>query len=658
VWRILFAMPLLAEPRVDRLYPLGGQRGTETEIELTGSGLINTRGAEFDTPDLAWVRIVEATPGRVRGIAAIGPRAAPGPHLVRLVGPDGLSNTMMFNVGTLPALRESEPNDSIQKAQPVPSTPVEIYGELASREESDFYSIQAKAGQRLVFDLRAIEYGSQLESKLHLLDSTGRRIATVDDRSDYDDGPCLEHRFAEAGRYYVQVDQFHGPRAADAKNNTYILRVSSLPNVHHVSRLGGRRGTTVRARLAGTGLDELDSVHIVRARRAEYYRLTYPTTMPVDIDADGGYSIPGRVVDKSPDHADIDFAIPPDAPVGIYRLWAGTDVSGFEIDDGDGIDSVLASPRARNRHAFQAKVGEPLHVYLHAAQLGGPSLDSVLDLEDPAGRVVASNDDLVTGAAALGNPDSSLFHTAVADGTYTAVVRDRLNRGGPGFAYRLHVRRERPAFHLWTLPESLTVERGGSATIRLLMARDDGFDKEEVAVWTTGLVSVRSRFRPDQAWELGGDGLQMTTPEVRLEIPAPADLRCGRYRIRIFGEATRGGAGNGPVEAHAVLARGPLTNLFNFTRRPLASLDVEVVDPPPAKLKVEAMKATATVTVEGTDARGVEWFDLPDGATAKLVGAEGNRLVYDFAGKGSVRAIPGLRVAGRWVLGNPADLRF
>ncbi len=657
-WLLLLALSAYAQPKIDRVFPLGGQRGAETDLEITGANLINVRTVEFDTGDITWKRTIDANPGKVTGTVGIAPTAALGPHMMRIVGPDGLSNSMLFNVGRFPAVREKEPNDSVAKAQAITTVPAEVYGELATREESDFYAINVQANQRLVFDLRAIEYGSQLESKLHLLDSAERRIATMDDRSDYDDGPCIEHRFATAGRYYIHVDQFRGPRAADPKNNTYILRVSDLPNIHHLSRMGGQRGSTVRTTISGSGLLQVDKVRLTKARLAEYFRLTYPKTMPVDVRPDEAYTIEGRVIDKSPDHAEIEFSIPSDARVGIYRLWAGTDGPAFEVDDGTAIDAVLRQPRARNRHEIQAKAGIPLHVYTHAAQLGGPSLDSVLHLEDPSGKVVASNDDIVSGAAALGNPDSSLFYMPPADGAYTAVVRDRLNRGGTAYAYRLHVKHERPAFQLWTLPESLTVERGGKASIRVQMARDEGFDKEEVAVWVEGVASARAKFRADQAWELGGDGLQMTTPEVQLEIAVPADLPAGRYPIRIFGEPNRSGAGNGRVAAHAVLARGPLTNLFNFTRRPLASLDLEVIEPPPARLKAElTAPSTVAVTVEGAVVAAVEWFDLPANSAPRLTRTEGNRLVYEFSGKGTSRATPAANIAGRWSVGNTVEVK-
>lgn len=89
-----------------------------------------------------------------------------------------------------------------------------------------------------------------------------------------------------------------------------------------------------------------------------------------------------------------------------------------------------------------------------------------------------------------------------------------------------------------------------------------------------GIEVPPARFRSDQAWELGGDGLQMTTPEIVFPIRVPESIPAGRYALRVLGATPDGRV----VEARANMIRGPLTNLFNFVRRPLAGITLTVVD--------------------------------------------------------------------------------
>jgi len=704
---ILIALPLLGAvtpPQLEKVTPLGGQRGIEVRVEFTGTGLINVNSAVFDSQDLAWKSTVEAAPDKVVGVIAIGARAALGPHIVRLRGLDGDSGSFLFNVGQFPVRPETEPNDTHEQAQILSGFPLEVYGELHNRSESDVYAFDAKAGERLVFDLRTMEHGSFLECKMQLLDAAGKRLAFSDDRTDFDDSPYLERRFDQGGRYYLQIGQYHGPRAAQAKNSTYILRISSLPKISYSTNLGGQTGTVLRTRLAGQELQALDRIYLTKARLAEHFRFTYPHTIPVDIRRDAATGdaverIAGQVVSRSPDHCDVEFMIPSTASIGMWRLWAGARqgvIEGgfFEISRTSEVSEsamaslnavplvvrgVLGQPNERDRFTFAAPAGQTLHFHVQSAQLGAPSLDSVLELRDEQGKLLAANDDLVTGAASFGNPDSSLFFTAPADGKVQLTIRDRLGRGGPAYAYRLHAELRKPSFQLWTLPENLTVERGGSVEVNVRMAREEGFDKEQVEVWAEGFpagVTVeRAKFRADQAWELGGDGLQMTTPELTMKIQAPPSLPPGTYALQVRGAAAK--EKNDParrvVDAHANLLRGPLTNLFNFVRRPLPGIRLTVVEPWPVQLTLSVPaislqeRESQTVEVRLTSVPeniSVEWFGLSPEVRSELISRDRDRAVFRFTlrqapsalASKSLRLTPAAKVEGRWAVGSALDV--
>ncbi len=643
---MLLPAAMWCAPAITKMSPLGGQRGASVRMEIAGSELSNVHGAEFDTGGIRWQRTIAASSKRVEGEIVVDAGVGLGPHLMKLLSLDGHSQSVLFYVGQFPAVRDAEPNNSLAQAQPVAAIPAEIYGAIDAVEDSDYFAVDAKAGEELRFELRAYEYGSQLEAKLHLYDSTGRRVAFNDDASDFDDNPVVAKRFDSAGRYVVHVDIYRGPRAYGAAvNNAYVLRVSRLPVLHHLSRLGAAPGSTARLIAGGQGLEGASEVLLTRARRAEYFRMTYPTTIPVTPEAPSSPVLRGEIVKRQADKLEAEFRVPAGAPPGLWRLSvvssAGIAEGGLfevaaaadlaeprEIDArGAGeiaVNGLLSAKRETDSYRLLAKAGRPLHIWTLSAQLGQPELDTVLELRSAEGKLVAESDDAVTGIASLGNADSSMFHTPAADGILTLTIRDRQNRGGEAYAYRLRIKPESPRFQLWTLPDNLTVTRGGDAELKVQMAREPGFENEEVSVWVEGLPGVaeppRAEFRADQVWEPGADLLQQITPEVTIPLRVPGSAAVGEYTIRVLGVAKRdrGEASPRIVEAHASLKRGPLNGLFNFTRRPLPAVTLRVVDPVTAEVTPDMTKMEIAVGVPARWKAALK--NVPAGAPVELRG--------------------------------------
>ena len=576
-----------------RLHPLGGAAGTAVEIEILGTHLDSATVVEFDCEDLVWKHTTHREAGRLTGVLSIEPGAALGGHMLRVLTAHGPTTSLLFNVGQFPAMVEGD-------HRAVPALPAEIYGRLDGAVDSDTYWFTAKAGERWLFDLRAMEHGSAVEARMMLLDGKGAQIAFNDDRDQYDENPLIEHRFAEEGLYAVKVDQYRGPRGFTfGKNNAYVLRISALPRIRSVDRLGARRGSAANFVVEGSALGGVRSVYLTELRRGEYARMTYPYTMPIHFRPDparasGVARIDGKVLSRADSRLDTVFDIPSGAAPGLWRLWlAGPDgiAEGPNLEIGDDpeygeetvakpeaaytINGTLSHPRERDVYAILGKAGEPLHVWTLSAQLGGPYLDTVLTLRDAAGKKLAGNDDVVAGwGGLLGNPDSSLFFTPERDGPLRIEVRDRLNRGGPAFAYRLKVDRRKPGFQLFTTPENFTARQGETAAVKVHLVREAGF-AGEVEIWLEGLPSeLRAKFRADQLFEPNADGADMIIPEIAFRVQAPPSA--GVYPIRIFGKAATGGA---MAEAHTCTMIGPIyQGDWNFYRRPVPGLTLTVIE--------------------------------------------------------------------------------
>lgn len=683
-------------PRLVRIFPLGGQAGTEVAVEMLGERLANTQSIEFDCRDLVWTHTSEASTGRVKGVIRIAPGASLGPHMLRAVTADGYSTSVIFNVEQFVSAVEIEPNDKTEQAQMIDSLPAAIQGRLDGAVDRDVFAIRAKKGERRLLDFRAIESGSAVEARMYLLDGEGQPVHFNDDRDDINENPLIDHTFDRDGTYYIKLDQYRGPRGFNfGKSCAYILRISNLPRIEYVAPLGLRSGRTTRIRLAGSSLERVEAVYLTQSRRAEYRRMTYPYTMPIHFRPDPESSdrvprIPGKIVSKNRSMVEVEFAVPADTEAGIWRVWASgssgvadgppLEIAGWpefgesEAERADWkaggftINGSLSRKGEKDVFRLEGMAGRPMHFWTLATQLGAPRLDSVLEIRDESGKKVAENDDVVAGQGTLlGNPDSSLYFTPKADGVFFLSVSDRVNRGGADYQYRLKVASERPGFQLFTTPENFTAVRGGTGVIKVHLIREAGFEGE-VSVWFEGMPpgveAPKGWFRADQLFEPNADGADMIIPDIEFAIQVPETLAAGTYPMRVVGapSAEEKDPSGRRVEAHGSILMGPLLDLWNYIRRPLPRIEMTVVPPFESRLitdngriRLSASKpATLKLKTEQIPENAlIRLANLPSGVTYDVTGRQPNELTMTL--RSSPDAAPGefeisaeAQVGDRW----------
>jgi hypothetical protein len=143
-------------PYVTHVYPLGGRRNSTAKIELHGVNLPNNSmdlALGADSPPLRYLSVKQ----------------------------DGMtSNAVPFAVDDLPEAQESEPNDSIAKANRVP-VPVVINGRIQRSGDEDYFIFRAEEGQKLLMEVDARRLDSPLDSVLTLFDAAGKKLAENDD---------------------------------------------------------------------------------------------------------------------------------------------------------------------------------------------------------------------------------------------------------------------------------------------------------------------------------------------------------------------------------------------------------------------------------------------------------------------------------------------
>ncbi len=590
-----------SDPWVDRIEPFGGQVGSAAEVLLVGRNLELPATLEFDTPHLGWEATGLDSEGNLTGRVSISPEAPPGPHIATLRTARGRSNSRLFYVDELPSTTEREPNDTAAVAQQIALEAQVIQGGMHKLADIDVFRFEATAGERWTFDLRSLEYGGFLENDMSLLDAGGARVVFSDDRDDYLESPFIEHSFDRSGTYYLKLDQYRGPQRVNcAKNCGYMLRIGNVPLVEAAFPLGGRAGSELEISLRGRALGDIESVWLTPLRRAEYYRLTFPFTIPLRVDHPAAEALSARITERAEQRVTAQLAIPSDAPRGLWRLWARSpggisDTVSFVVSDmfepdcaavtpspqGVACNGVLDREGEDHEYWLDLRAGQPVVATTLAAQLGLPYIDTVLELFDSEGSLVAEHDDLMSGqGTVIGNPDSMLYYKPDTSGRFRLLVRDRIGRSGPDMVYRLQIEQREPGFALLSDPENLNVRAGATERVGVLMTPEPGFARA-VEIWlegpAPGLSAKPEVFRADQYFGPSGDGDNVVIPTAFLDVAVEPGLAPGDYPLHIVGRAT---GGTKTVEAISTLWIGP-PRKRNDVRRPLESIRLTVLSRDP-----------------------------------------------------------------------------
>ena len=99
---ILATPAMAASPVVRTLKPVGGQRGTDVVVILTGQRLADAREILFYQPGVTVTRIEAGKGDQVTATFRIAPDAKLGLHDLRLRTATGISALKTFSVGALP----------------------------------------------------------------------------------------------------------------------------------------------------------------------------------------------------------------------------------------------------------------------------------------------------------------------------------------------------------------------------------------------------------------------------------------------------------------------------------------------------------------------------------------------------------------------------
>jgi len=452
----------------------------------------------------------------------VAPDAAPGVREIRVLGAIGLSNPFAFHIGDLPEF--SEPVVKGTSVRDAPGTrsraaldislPVTVNGQILGGEV-DRYRFEARRGQQLTVIARAralIPYLADavpgwFQATLALYDDEGRELAYRDDYR-FDPDPVLAYTIPADGRYTIEIkDSIHRGR----EDFVYRLSLGELPFITSVFPLGTTPTAPTRFALRGWNLQSGDENGQIIEHRDGFIDLS--------VQRHGFRSNAVRVhVDPLTPTLEAEPNDTADA-APLLTLPAL-------------VDGRIGRPDDIEIYRFTGRAGEPFVAEVLARRLDSP-LDSRLELLDPQGAVIASNDDCEDKAAGLltHHADSRLEIKLPADGIYAVRLRDVQHRGGDDYAYRLRLGPPRPDFELRVSPATINARAGGSVPLTVYAVRRDGFTGE-IAL---GLIEAPPGFA------LSGPRIPAGQDKVQLTLTAASTVPREPTSLKVAGRALIGG---------------------------------------------------------------------------------------------------------------------
>ena len=295
-------------PYLETIFPLGGRRGTENTITVTGANLETVASIQV----------------------SIGAETPTGDQSLRVQTPSGLAtNPHPFAIGNWAELVEIEPNNTTGNANAV-TTPITLNGKIDKSGDVDWFSFEIEEPQLLVFEVETLKLSSKLDALLTLY-GPGKPMGTAEDMAWSDDkeqvlmvnddavsgaDARIDWNFEEAGKYSVAIRDLNNqggetypyrlnirPLEPDCQLSIVVvaLDIRKLPSSMDNPRVS--RGSSVTLQVNVTRLDEFKGP----------IRLHCPA-LPKTFD------VSPTIVGAAQNRALLTITTPWDAPLGLMPL--------------------------------------------------------------------------------------------------------------------------------------------------------------------------------------------------------------------------------------------------------------------------------------------------------------------------------------------------
>ena len=454
-----------ASPSFSSITPPGGRRGTDVEVRIGGTNLGDDPQLVLYQPGITVKKIEplkdkagNINPGVVLATLAVAPDCRMGAHAMRMRTSSGLSSSLvLFSVGAMEETAEVEPNNEIEKAQPVAKN-VTISGTCGT-EDVEYYAIEAKKGEQISAEVEGLRLGRVgFDPFVTILDSNRKELARSDDAALgwYD---AVTSVIAPTdGTYYVMLREstFGGGGAQ------YRIHIGNYPRPTGVIPAGGKPGQKMEVTFLGETTGPWKQTITVPQKPEFYSTMTAGDQKGTALFAQNERGIsPSPLIFRVNDLDNVLETEPNEDPQSLTPVAVPGALNG-----------IIEKPGDVDHFVFSAKKGQVFDVRVHARSVRSP-LDSVLTVTRRTNNAaVGTNDD-------SGSPDSYLRVNCGADEDYVIQVKDMLGEGGSNYVYRVEVTPVEP-FVAATVAEKVqyidtvvAVPQGNHGAVVLNISRKD-----------------------------------------------------------------------------------------------------------------------------------------------------------------------------------------
>jgi len=440
--------------------------------------------------------------------------AAPGDREIRLGGTNGLTNPIHFQIGVLPEICEPDFNDPGMPVVTRANIPVVLNGQILPGEV-DRFRFRATRGQHIVIEAQArrlIPYLGDavpgwFQAALKLHDASGKEVAYADDFR-FDPDPVLYYEIPRDEDYVLEInDAIYRGR----EDFVYRIAVSEQPFITRIFPLGARVDAAASVSVSGWNLPEQQLKLDTKAGAGGIRRIS--------LRQDGKLS--NSVI----------YAVT-DMPECVEVENNNTTTAAQKIVPPVIVNGWIGSSDDKDVFRFDGRAGQDIVVEVYARRLNSP-LDSLIQLTDEAGKVLASNDDHEDKESGLMThyADSYLSAKLPKDGVYYVHLADTEHHGGEDYGYRLRIGPPQPDFSVYVSPSSVNVPAGRIVPISVHVFRKEGFE---------GDIELVLKGTPE-GFVLDGGRVPSGRDTIRVTLTAPQKMPPRPIIIGFEGQARIGG---------------------------------------------------------------------------------------------------------------------
>ncbi|MEZ6139939.1 MAG: PPC domain-containing protein [Zavarzinella sp.] len=566
---------------VNGIFPASVKSGSVVKAEIGGSRLDGATGFWCEHPGITAKILPEAaSTTTVKAEINVAANVPSGLYEWRLFAERGASAPRFLAVGNVEEALEVEPNDALDKANPIPLEGG-VNGNVNDSKDVDTYQFTAKKGDRQFVMLQSRIFGVADVMAVAVIDKDGKPLSLG--TTYYRGDPYADFTAAADGTYYAQVWTLG---AGEKAGRNYRITVTKKAIIDYVYPAGGQRGkqtdlevglkNPAAANTADTAISVVRQPWQVPAQSEKIvaFRLDQPATV-------------GNATLFASDLPNINENEPNDTAAEAMPITVPTVLHGRFPSRGD-VDYFR----------FQAEKDKKLIIESNCRALGSKG-DLVLAVQDKAGKILAQNPDNLADRT-----DPVVEFVPPESGEYILKVSDLIPRrcNSPKFQYRLVIRPPMPDFSL-TVESPTLFSKPGEGGILVSIQRQDSFESP-VAISITGL--------PNDITVTPG----MINPgenSVFVSLKIPESRNNQHFPIQVRGKATVGM--KEVVRTASVRVRlieDDPTDAGFVTENLALSVTTRDLGPPPPPLGVGTIAASSDGWryIDAAEVKGTDWMKL------------------------------------------------